>query len=196
MLDPAGDAKQTGRKIGNAYERTLTLTIAQQLKELLEERFPQISVTLTRTPTEVIHPLQNANFSNRLPVDLFISLHCFKDSAPKPTIYLYRYTNQYAFLPTPDLTTCIPYHNAFLIQKVTTSAWLTILYQELQLPIYQSQFTTHGPYAFPCKPLIGIIAPAIAIEMGVTHPDSWKGYIPALADSIAAILNQSNGLYE
>lgn len=190
MLDPSGDAKYTGRRIGNTFERSITMLIAQQLKEQLEEQYPSVSVTLTRTPGEAIYPLQNANFANRLPADLYINLSCFADSSTKPTVYIYRYSNQLAFLPPPSLQTFIPYHQSFLVNAHITNAITHLLKKELSSPEYQSSFTVKGVYSFPCKPLLGILAPAVIIECGITNQDQWHHYIPALHNSIATIIEQ------
>ncbi len=188
MIDPSGDAKYTGRRIGNTFERSITMLIAQQLKEEIEERYPSVSVTLTRTPGEVIHPLQNANFANRLPADLYINLSCFTDTGTKPTVYLYRYSNQLAFLPPPSLQTFIPYHQSFLVNAHLSSAFSHQLKKQLSSKEYQTLFTVKGVYAFPCKLLLGIIAPAICIECGISNQDQWHHYVPALLTGITALI--------
>jgi len=86
MLDPAGDAQYAGRRIDDSFERGLTLRCAEQLKQRLEQLFPQIHVVLTRLPGETVQPLQNANFANRLSVDLYLSIHFYHETATKPEL--------------------------------------------------------------------------------------------------------------
>ena len=75
MLDPAGDAKHTGRQIDDNLERGISLQFTEKLKQTLEKQHPEIHVVLSRFPGETIYHLQNANFANRLEVDFYLSIH-------------------------------------------------------------------------------------------------------------------------
>lgn len=92
MLDPAGDAQYPGRIIEDCFERGITLQFVEQLQVIITERFPSVRVVLTRFPGETRQPLQNANFANRLDVDLYISIHCYPESKPKSQLYLYYFS--------------------------------------------------------------------------------------------------------
>src|SRR3990172_8684717 len=74
MLDPAGDAKNPGRKLDDSFERGITLQFSETLKQKLESLFPSIRVVLTRLPGETVQLLQNANFANRLDVNFYLSI--------------------------------------------------------------------------------------------------------------------------
>ena len=87
MIDPAGDAQHTGRIIEDVFERAVTLSIAKALETALHNTL-NCTVILTRAPGEIVSPLQNANFSNRLLVDLFINLNCYQAPNEKLSIYL------------------------------------------------------------------------------------------------------------
>src|SRR5579872_3367872 len=75
MLDPAGDARETGRIIEDSLERAVTIQFAQQLRDVLTSQLPNSTVIITRTPGEELQPLQQANFANRLPVDLYLNIN-------------------------------------------------------------------------------------------------------------------------
>ena len=51
MIDPAGHAKNTGRKLSDGYERAETLKFAEALKVTLEELY-KAKALLTRAPGE------------------------------------------------------------------------------------------------------------------------------------------------
>ena len=51
------------------------------IKRTARKQCPTVSVTLSRTPGEVIHPLQNANFQTVYLTDLYITISCFADSS-------------------------------------------------------------------------------------------------------------------
>ena len=91
MIDPAGDAKHTGRLIVDTLERGISLQCAEQLKSKLTGLYKNIRVILTRVPGETIQPLQNASFANRLNVDLYVSLYFYHESQTPAHITLYHY---------------------------------------------------------------------------------------------------------
>src|SRR5580692_10837387 len=47
VIDPAGDVKRVGRRIGDSFERGLTLQCVEKIKEIIEERAPHITVVIT-----------------------------------------------------------------------------------------------------------------------------------------------------
>src|SRR5207237_4720156 len=75
IFDPAGDANRIGKKIGDGFERGLTLQCAEKIKEVIEHQAPYIKIIITRMPGDSVYELQNASLSNRLNVDLFINLN-------------------------------------------------------------------------------------------------------------------------
>jgi N-acetylmuramoyl-L-alanine amidase len=179
MIDPAGDARTTGRTIGDIFERSITMHAAQELKKMLEEHLakilPGLRIFLTRVPGETVEPLQNAAFANRLRVDLYISLHCYQTEQSNPHCALYHFS----YDPVADeLPTKVPglflypyqqaHRNFFTISRDIAQA----VYQQLQK--HKGFLVIEPIQAFPYKPLIGIRAPALGIEMGLPKKDDWK----------------------
>src|SRR5205807_2641706 len=116
MLNPAGDAKDAGRSLNDSFERGITLQFCQELKKEIENNYKSVRVVLTRIPGETIEPLLNANFSNRLNADLFLSIHFYKENAVSPKIFLYNYINKPLFcLPKIDDLYFYQYDDAYLI---------------------------------------------------------------------------------
>src|SRR5579863_2631895 len=72
ILDPAGDAKRTGRQISDSFERGITLQCVEKIKTILE-RVPYVKVIISRLPGDTVYELQNASLANRLQADLFIN---------------------------------------------------------------------------------------------------------------------------
>ena len=192
MLAPAGDAKHTGRQIEDSLERGITLQFAEGLKEKLEELYPNIRVILTRFPGETIHPLQNANFANRLSVDFYLSLHCFPETETKPRMFLYYFSYGDEFVTAPPQLCFCPYDQAHRINGKITRTWAKTMAKSLQADEFKRLFFFHGVCGLPFKPLIGIKAPALALEVGLKHKTDWQQYVEPIAKSLEGVIQERN----
>jgi N-acetylmuramoyl-L-alanine amidase len=190
MLEPSGDAHDTGRMIEDNFERGITLQCAQQVKEILEQRHPHVRVLLTRFPGETLQPLQNANFANRLDIQLYISLHFYAADEPYSHWYIYQFSYGHEITGAlPDLA-FYPYDRAYLINRTKTALWGTLIHQAAQQASRSVSCTVEGVYAIPFKPLIGIKAPALAFEIGLKSKDDWSTYSTRIADSLEPIIEK------
>lgn len=189
VLDPAGDAKNTARRIGDSFERGLTLQCAEKIKDIIEERAPHIKVIITRMPGDMVYDLQNASLSNRVHADLFINLNFYYSQETKPTLFLYQFSYGDDFVSCQQGLTLHSYDQAYLINKTTTDIICQLFKKELLQPKYQSLCTCTGPYSLPLKPLIGIIAPGIACDIGLKNKESWTNYCEPLAQAIITTLD-------
>jgi hypothetical protein len=189
ILDPSGDAKRTGRYIGDNFERGLTLQCAEKIKEYLEQYAPYIKVIITRIPGDTVYDLQNASLSNRLHADLFINLNFYQSNETKPTLFLYQfsYGNDFATNYQQGLA-LRSYDEAYIINKHITDEYVHAIKQFLLQARYQSFFSVVGVYHLPIKPLIGIVAPSITIEAGLKNKEAWLQYAEPLALAIIEIL--------
>ena len=186
MLDPAGDAHHTGRIIDDSFERAITYQIAQALQKKLENDLC-CTVIITRTPGEWVHPLQNANFANRLPIDLYISLACYHDAQEKHTIALYRYSRGESFIPQSSDLSMIPSTKAHWKSTSKSQKFAQTMYRTLE-STYAHQFQLKPVAAIPFAPLTGIQAPAIGIEINYISAEDSTTYIASLAKSIVTAL--------
>lgn len=191
MIDPAGDSQKTGRVIGDSFERSITFACAHALKEELEKNISHLRVVITREPGEIAEQLQSANFSNKLHANLFIALTCFQETPPVSTCALYHVL----YDPITDLwykktarTDFDPYFCAHCTNLKTTLFAIKELYDAL-IPYRQKGLFHLSPYrGLPCKPLVGVQAPAICCDMGLNNPDGWRIFIGPLVDSIGHVI--------
>lgn len=188
MLDPAGDAKHTGRTLDDGFERGISLQCAEQLKTMLEQQFG-VRVVLTRFPGETLEPLQNANFANRLNVDLYISISCYQETAVKPTLYLYYFCNDEFAAPQNELG-FYPFDKAHLANQQKTKSYLALAHDILNQEPITKKISIAGPFGIPFKPLLGIKSPAFSLELGLKTKDDIKNYVPLLTDCISAIIQK------
>ncbi len=202
IIEPTGDAKRTGRRIGDSFERGLTLQCAEKIKIMLEDRAPYIKVIITRLPGDIVYDFQleglvvseNASLANRIDADLFINLSFYYTQETKPTVRLFQFVcgNDFAFYQQG--LACNTYDEAYKINKQATDTMCQVFKKTMSQQLYQSVCTVAGPYSLPIKPLIGIIAPSIAIEAGLKDKESWRGYCEPLVDAIIAGTKQFDNL--
>lgn len=189
IIDPAGDAKRTGRCIGDSFERGLTLQCAEKIKEIVELQAPHIKVIITRMPGDIVYDLQNAALSNRLNADLFINLNFYYCKETKPTLYVYQFSYGNDFAPLQSGLALHTYDQAYRINKTKTDEIARLFKGSLLDTKYQSLFILSGIHQTPIKPLIGIVAPSISIEAGLKNKEMWLSYCQPIVSSIIAVMN-------
>lgn len=177
MIDPAGDAKNTGRQIDDSLERAITLQFAQKLKSEILDKFNNISVVLTRYSGESVENLQNANFANRLDVDFYFNINFYKETAVKSQVYIYTFSYKDDFVTKkPDLY-FYSYDTVHIVNREATKNLANIVKDSFLSGDKAKYFDFCGIFNLPFKPLIAIKAPAIGIEIGLNNRDDWNNYI-------------------
>ena len=194
MINPSGDAKNVGRKLVEGYERAQTFEFAKALQEALQERH-NVRAVLTRFPGEEIVDLQNASFANRLGVDFYLSINFYRQEVIKPKVFMYHLV----YNPMVDLARRIfdPLEFVPLYQSHFKNIHKTVRYGKLIKDVlsvqhYRKMFDVHGLYGVPLKFLCGIVAPAIAIEIGICQEEQWKVMIDPLVASLS-FLGETKG---
>lgn len=186
MIEASGDSAHPGRTIDDSFESTISFAIAQALKNKLITQNPSIKVILNRAYDErITSPFQNQNFANKLDIDLYISIHVFHETEAKPRIYLYQFSYHDNIIAKTDTLTFYPFDKIYLMNETKTNKLALDLKNNINV---SKSINLQGVYKIPFKPLIGIKAPAIGIEIGIKNRSDWSEYIDILADGIAAII--------
>lgn len=189
VIDPAGDSSYEGREIEDTFERSLTLRCGQAIKEHFERaEVPTTRVFLTRYPGEMVEPLQNISFSNRLNADLYVSLHFFKTERAKPELFIYTYSLDPAVDSIEKKFTTLsllPYDQAYKVSFKKTQELSKLFYQSL---LQSSVAHCHAPVAFPFKPLLGITAPALGLEIGLSKESQIASLISLITHALESVL--------
>jgi N-acetylmuramoyl-L-alanine amidase len=190
MIDPAGDAKHTGRLIQDTLERGISLQCAEQLKTTLIQKFKNMRVILTRVPGETIQPLQHASFANRLGVDLYISLYFYHEPETPAHVTLYHYVenNTVDFWHKPINLCFYQVNQAHLLNLKITQTWGKMILEVLQDKKCSKFFKARGFFGIPFTPLVGIKSPAIAIEVGLKNKQDWQKIIDPIVIAIERII--------
>lgn len=195
MLSPAGDAHHPGRIIEGGYERGLTIQLAEQLKNGIEQQFPNVRVLIARSAGQRAESLEHANIANRLAIDLYLTLMIYQQKETTPQLALYTY----AISPTDKLKTAaaqtiqfIPFDQAHIAYQQTTIRWAQMLLDQLHnTPLFS--IPGNQVYAIPLKSLAGINAPQIGIELSMQDTSDIDKYVPSLLKALGTIIAPLEG---
>jgi len=186
MIDPAGDAKNVGRKIVESYERTITFKMAESLRQKIAEKY-NFKIVFTRNPGEEVFDLQKASFANRLNVDFYLSLHIYRHEFAKPKVFVYNLV----YNPVVDFANrsldpykFIPISQSHYLNINKTQLFGRSIRDYLSQEIFKNKFDFYGVYGIPIKSLVGVIAPALAIEVGICNEEQWKFLVDPIVDSL------------
>lgn len=188
LLDPAGDAKTTGRQLHDSFERGVTVQCATRLQQEIIAAFPFVKVMLTRLPGETVHELQNAQFANRMNVDLYISIHFFQEKNTVPSWYFYSMAQADDCILKPTELALYRTDQIHLLNQARTNDYVTLFRQTLINSPYKKNFTYHALMKVPFKPLLAIKAPAFALEIGLKQSEGWQEVVDPIVHGLSSIL--------
>ncbi len=185
MIAPAGDVNTPGRKLSGGYERGVALQLAEALKEKLKTH--GVTVHLSRSAGEAVPELGHESYANRAAVDKFVSLHVYQAQEAKPHISLYGLVynllvdgqlqhDEHAFLPLGEA------HFASVTKSKNVG---DKVYELLQIKENERLLSCSPLVRLPYKPLRGVVAPAIGIEIGLSGDEQWESLVAPLARAIA-----------
>ncbi len=190
LLDPTGDAQYTGRTIDDTFERGVSLQLAQELKHMLEDLYPEINCVLTRIPGETVEPLQNATFANRLPADLFVHIGIASHTKPLPVIATYVMSSNRSALVQPGAGASLsfePYTQAHEAISGVSYAQAQAFVHALKNQGSAVAATIVTPRALPFHPLVGMHVPALGIEIAVKSKDELKALLLPIARALGQL---------
>lgn len=187
VLEASGDALNPGRTIFTNFENAVSFTLTRQIKEVVEAYTPS-KIYINRTPTEVIQPFQNAQFTNKLHADLYISIHCYQQQKNHaPTITLYQYSYREPTIIKKDSLGFYSYDQSYMLNEAQTTQWA----QELKkLIASQNQIEINGVYKLPFKPLMGVQANSIGIEIGIDEQANLSQIAYVIGSALQQFIGQ------
>ena len=186
MINPAGHARDPGRRLIEGVERAQTFKFAEKLQQELQKKYG-IKVILTRYPGEEIAEWEPASFANRLGIDFYLSIHLYKEDLLKPKIFLY----QLIYNPMVDLYfksfdpyKFLPVTQSHFRNINKTTSYGKFIKDTLTLEPYKNRFDFYGLYGLPLKPICGVVAPALLLEVGIHRDEQWQSLIDPLVESL------------
>lgn len=189
VIEASGDAFSYGRTICNNFENTISFTIAQQIKEIINAHPLDAKMFINRTPTEIIAPFQNAQFANKLNTDLYIGIHCYQHAQNRPQITLYQCSYKEPVILKKGNLGFYTFDQIYLLNEPQTNNWA----QELKKILSeQNHIDILGAYKLPFKPLMGIEASAIALEVGICSEQELPLIITILSNALEQFIKRNN----
>ncbi len=186
MIDPPGHAGKVCRKLIGEYERGEAYKFAEAIKKTLQEGC-SVRPIISRSLGEEVLDLQIASFSNRLGSDFFLRIHLYRDDSAKPKIFIYHHVAD----PVGDFARrsfnpleFIPVERAHLRNIYRSRAYAEKIKKELDQEQYKRYLECYGVYGIPLRQMIGIIAPAVLIEVGICEDDKWRGLVQPITESL------------
>lgn len=195
VINPAGDAKHLGRKLDEGYERAATLRFAEKLQQQLAQNNEKLNVIVSRRAGEEVSQQEIASFVNRLQAKLSITIHVYKSAQAKPNIHLYHlcynpFTELTAQKQTaPDFT---PLHKTHRINMQATRRYLEKIGHTLKQKRYKKKFDVNPGLPAPLKELVGIVPPAISIEIGINKEKRLDDLVGPVAHALQKVLINNN----
>ncbi|OGB97000.1 hypothetical protein A3F06_01450 [candidate division TM6 bacterium RIFCSPHIGHO2_12_FULL_36_22] len=189
MLCPQGDSKVAGRTTPDGAERGVTRLWAEQIKKALEENNPNIRVVFSHNLGEHIGQKEKANFANRLQINLFISLLCYTTDNLSISLYCYGNKNSCMMVQPKKLSFC-PYNLAYTFSASITPQYTNLIYNNFLHNPQLKNIAIQQPIYAPLNCLMGIKAPAIAIEAGLKQSQDWRYYVRAVTEALHSLMEQ------
>jgi len=189
ILDPAGSASHTGRKLASGYEQGEALRFTQSLAAKLKDA-ANVDVETSRAAGQEKGLHQTAAMANKLDADLVIHLSFYKEEAARPKLFIYHLI----FNPVLDRTSYtdnqfapVPLYQAHFRNKYQTKVIANTIKASLCQFENKKLFDVEGPFGIPTKPLVGICPPAITVEIGVNEETKADLFIDPLVESLKFI---------
>jgi len=221
VIDPGHGGFQEGAVGARGVpEKTLSLQIARQLKDVLQKSL-SAKVSLTRDHDVLLPLSERVEFANRQKPDLFISIHA--NSMPNKrqrqrtegieTFFLSadasdeearriaeRENSEASHSPTAKPNDALSFILVDLARSEAHSDSSRLAYAVHQKLIATTGATNRGVQQAPLYVLMGVQAPAILVEVGfISHPDEGKrledpqyqlAVAEAIAEGVKAFLEQ------
>lgn len=192
IISPAGDAHTVGRTVGHEFERSLTAQFAQQLAASLESELG-IPARITHSNCQSYSYLECANVSNCAHACLHLSIHFFQTDGPHSEMYVYYYSRATDFAQPCKGLAFVPIFQADILHKAKTQAWATKLATALRQATCSVSYVVHGPYGLALAPLLGVVAPALVVEIGLSAQAHWQDFVEPLVRAIEQLPLQKGG---
>ncbi len=175
LIEAQGNAHAPGRIIEDSFESEITFNAAHFLKNTLENMHPTIKILVQRSDG-----LSNAHTANKIDADLYLCLSACKSTKTGIALFRFDYRNQFIL---KEGLSFISYDQIYLLNQPTTISWINTIGTFLS-----EQNILRAAYACPYRPLMGIRAPAIALELLLNNKSEWSEYMNTFAHSLTPII--------
>lgn len=186
------DAKG-GRIINGEFEKDILSEWAAVLQDQLKEKKPEIQVViLGQTEKEYDH-IKLISQANRINPDLIISLNAFSAQS-RPQLFLYHvlFSTELSSWQKPTGLRFISYEQAYMTHAHQSNLFGKHIYGSLKIHT-KEPYELRSFLGIPYKPLMGLLPPALGIELGSTNAKSWELTIASLVQAFIVTIDTLKG---
>jgi len=196
MLNPTKNNNRAERIIDSSFERSISLSTLESIKTKLEELLPNLTVIIATIPHTMISDTTSqqehiAHFANSLQVDLFLELSFYQETDIKQQLYIYQFSYNNELITRPSDFVFYRYDQSYIFNQRSSKKVAHVFEQTFLSPPYNNHFNTHAIIGFPSAALIGIICPAVNIEIGIKKRQDALLCIEPIVESITKLIKES-----
>jgi hypothetical protein len=173
------------------FERDIATNWAHALKYQLSSKTGSHEIIILEQAGQELDQITTINTVNKINPDLVISLNLFP-TIGVPQLFLYQVAsakNSALTSKKNDALEFLPYKEAHIRSSLKSKALGEKMIHLLKKNPTDT-YDIRDIYAVPYQPLIGLLPPALGIELGVVHPKNWELVMPQLVDAVSLALNQ------
>jgi N-acetylmuramoyl-L-alanine amidase len=180
------DPSDAPRQLATAFARGATLQCAQEIQKYFKSQ-QQVHIIITRTPGSHLSHENYAQMSNRFGARLYIHISFFQETEVKPRLYLYYHDYGDIILQNSKEPVWYTYESAHHASQKCIKKYADLLTTKLHMEMH-AKYHIFPVLGIPCAPLIGILAPALMIEIGLLQADAWQSCVQPLCCALEAII--------
>lgn len=187
LFAPYGDAQNKGRTIADSFERTIALQCAHLIKKSVMAENQDLTIQVLPTTRDMISTHQRATLANKKNIDLVISLNFYQELSAQSHCNIYYYVRNSAtdFWKNKKNTLSLePYDQAYK-KSLNESHAIALHLKETVNSLSNSLVC--NVVGIPYKPLVGIIKPAIALEIGTQNSSDLQTLVPILTQALLKV---------
>lgn len=194
ILDPAGQIDGQARLIDGVPERIITYQFAQELKRILESNNQYLRIIILKDTAKNAAPYERVSAANSTNSNLYIHIQAFSTPQRPYPVYVYHmlYNVTDTWSSREKSLSFMPIDNSHKQSIKNTIIYGKSLCAGLIDIQKDNDIRCIGLFGIPFRPLMGITAPALAIEMGFSHKDDYQKLVEPIAKSLEEIISIIN----
>ena len=182
-----------GRIIDGEFEKDILSVWARVLQDQLTQTVPSLEVIILGQTEKEYDQTKLISQANRLNPDLIISLNLFQTQT-RPQLFMYHVLlskEPFSSQNSPRLL-FLPYEQAYMKHAYKSTLVGGNIYASLKMQTKEA-YELKSFLGIPYKPLMGLLPPALGIELGSTNAKSWELTVPSLTEALRQAIYSIQG---
>ncbi len=182
-----------GRIIDGEFEKDILFSWARVLQDQLTQTIPSLQVIILGQTEKEYDQTKLISQANRLNPHFILSLNLFQtESRPQLFIYHVLLSKEPPVWKKSTSLFFVPYEQAYIKHAHKSTFIGQNIYASLSMQKKEA-YELKTFLGIPYKPLMGLLPPALGIELGSTNAKSWELTIPSLTEALSQTINSIQG---